>query len=139
MIDRAQIVVPGCPQPAERARQGKGSWYTPPATEEYRQRIGWAWRQAGSPTFDTAPLACSMWFHIERPPSHRTKGGALRKASASQLPPGDLDNYAKSVLDALQKVGAFKNDVQVMCLSGVGKTWAHRGQARTTIDLWVTA
>ncbi len=135
--DRARFIVPGDPQPAERARQGKGRWYTPPATVEYRERVGWAWRRAGSPAFGTAPLVCSMWFHLERPPSHRTKGGALTKTSASLLPPGDLDNYAKGVLDALQKAGAFTNDAQVVCLSGVGKAWALQGHARTEIDLWI--
>jgi Holliday junction resolvase RusA-like endonuclease len=137
MTDRAQVIVPGCPQAAERARQGRGRWYTPPATVEYRQRVGWAWREAGSPSFGASPLAASLWFYIERPPSHRTAGGALTKRAASLLPPGDVDNYAKGLLDALQKAGAFENDRQVVCLSGVGKAWALQGQARTVIDLWV--
>lgn len=138
MTDRARIIVPGDPQPAERARRGaRGHWYTPAKTRAFEEAVGWAWRQAGSPTFGTAPLAAAMWFHLERPPSHRTKGGALTKAALSLLPPGDLDNYAKGVLDALQQAGAFTNDKQVMCFSGVGKAWALKGHARTEIALWV--
>lgn len=136
-VDRAQIIVPGCPQPAERARQGRGRWYTPPATVEYRERIGWAWREAGSPSFDASPLALSAWFYIAHPPSHRTAGGALTKRATTLLPPGDIDNYLKGALDGLQAVGAFKNDKQVICLSGVGKTWARQGRARTEVSLWI--
>jgi Holliday junction resolvase RusA-like endonuclease len=140
MTDRVQLVVPGCPQPAERARQGRGRWYTPPATVEYRQRIGWVWREHGSSGFGDAPLALSARFYIARPPSHYGTGKNARIVRPSKInaqPPGDLDNYLKGLLDALQAASAFINDSQIVCLSGVSKPWATRGNARAEVDIWV--
>lgn len=65
----------------------------------------------------------AIWFHLERPASHRTKGTALRQAAPKhhrQKP--DLDNLAKAVLDALNGI-AYEDDSQVSELQ-LGKAWA---------------
>jgi Holliday junction resolvase RusA-like endonuclease len=139
--ERVQLVVPGPPRPCERARRGRrGHWYTPADTEDYEQRVAWAWRQARAPGFGSLPLAVSAHFYVERPPSHYGTGRNSHRVKAGHadlIPPGDLDNYLKGLLDGLQKARAFHNDRQIICLAGVHKSWAARGEGRTTIDVWV--
>ena len=141
MSDRVQLVVEGSPQACERARRGRrGHWYTPASTEEYEQRVGWAWRETGAQSFASSPLAVSAHFYIEHPSSHYRTGRnshELKPEHADSIPRGDLDNFLKGALDGLQKAGAFDNDRQVVCLAGVHKSWAPRGEGRTTIDIWV--
>ena|ERR1700689_3287471 len=140
MTARVQLIVPGDPQPAERARRGRGRWYTPPATVEYRQRVEWAWKTARAAGFGAAPLTISASFHLPRPVSHHGTGRniqAVKPSCRHLLPPGDLDNYLKGLLDGLQAAGAFDNDKQVACLSGVSKHWATAGDARTEVTIWL--
>jgi Endodeoxyribonuclease RusA len=60
----------------------------------------------------------------------------MKQAATSILPPGDVDNYLKGLLDALQGL-AFNNDRQIVCLSGVNKHWATGyNPPHTAIDLW---
>ncbi len=139
MTARLQLVVPGAPVPLERARVGRGRHYLPRRSVEYRERVRVAWMQAGRPCFDGAPLAVSARFFFERPASHYGAGRnaqTLKPSAAVVIPGGDIDNLAKGVLDALQTL-AFRDDKQVVCLSGVHKGWAVRGAARTEVDLWV--
>ena len=139
MTARLQLVVPGAPVPLERARVGRGRHYLPAKSREFRERIQAAWMQAGRVNLGAGPLACSARFYFERPASHFGTGrnsGTLKPSAAAVIPGGDVDNLAKSVLDALQTL-AFSDDKQVVCLSGVHKGWAVRGAARTEVDLWV--
>jgi Holliday junction resolvase RusA-like endonuclease len=137
MSSRVQLTIRGAPRPCERARRGSNSkWYTPTATRDYEQRIGWAWRAAPHPSFGKQLLAVSARFHIERPPSHYGTNKQLRERHQHAIPPGDLDNYLKALLDGLQAAGAFHNDTQIVCLAGVHKHWTGRGQGRTELDIW---
>ena len=89
------FVVPGPPQPKQRARRGpNGRWYTPRATAAYEAAVGWAAREAGIRHPCTGPvrLGVNLWF-----PDRRRR---------------DVDNVAKSVLDALNGV-AWNDDSQV--------------------------
>jgi Holliday junction resolvase RusA-like endonuclease len=133
-----QITVPGDPVPLARARVGNGRHYLPARSVEYRERVQTAWMQAGRPNLGDVPLTVSARFYIARLPSHYGTGrnaDTLRPIAAAALPPGDIDNYAKALLDALSTL-AFTDDRQVVCLAGIHKTWAPQDQARTVIDLW---
>lgn len=138
-----KLIVPGDPQPCERARRGaRGGWYLPPKTRAYEEAVGWAWRAAGVGAFGGQALTFSASFHIARPAAHFGTGRnaqTLRSSAVAAVPPGDLDNYCKSVLDGLQVAGAFVNDKQVVCFSGVHKYWASPGDARTEVRLWAAS
>lgn len=75
-----------------------------------------------------APTAVDLAVSLERPASHWTKGGALRKGAAAWPPArvGDVDNLAKSVLDALVKAEILPDDSQVVDLR-VRKTYVPLG------------
>ena len=138
MSDVVTLTVPGVPVPLERARVGNGRHYLPPRSVEYRERVQTAWMQAGRPNLGDVPLTVSARFYIARPPSHYGSGrnaDTLKATAIATTPRGDIDNYCKALLDALS-THAFTDDRQVVCLSGIHKTWAPQDQARTVIDLW---
>lgn len=100
-----------------------------------RKRVGWAWKRAKAQSFGTLDLAISASFHIERPSTHLRKDRTVRDCSLDAIPPGDLDNYLKGLLDGLQDAGAFNNDKQIVCLSGIHKHWTV-GIPRTMLSIW---
>lgn len=70
------------------------------------------------------PVTVSLTFHVERPKTTKLWG-----------PKPDIDNYAKSVLDALNDSGvAWKDDCQVVTLHA-HKRWA---EGEPLIDCQVT-
>ena len=73
----------------------------------------------------TGPVVVEITAMFQRPPSHLTSRGELRKA-APVFPGrnlGDVDNLAKGALDALTGI-AWADDSQVVDLR-VAKQWAH--------------
>lgn len=133
-----QLTILGQPHPCERARRGKqGHWYTPEPTRDYKQRVGWAWKQARARSFGDLELTVSASFFIQRPPSHLKASGHVRDRYVDMTPPGDLDNYLKGLLDGLQDAGAFHDDKQIVCLSGIHKHWTvSNGIPRTRLSIW---
>ena len=91
------IEIPGRPVPKARPRVVRGHTYTPSRSKEFEENIAWYVRAEGVHLGD-APVHCKieLW--------------SIRKLT------GDLDNYAKAVLDGLQKGQAFDNDRQVVGL-----------------------
>ena len=65
------------------------------------------------------PARVSVFINVRiaRPASHFKKSGEIRPASGRNLPPGDVDNHAKVILDAAQDAGIFADDRQVRFLS----------------------
>lgn len=92
-----RIEIPGQPRAWARAGTRGTQRYTPPAVDDYEERIAWACRAARA-RFGSEPVACSIELWTTR---------ALR---------GDIDNYAKAVLDGLQRGEAIANDRQVVQL-----------------------
>lgn len=90
------ITLPGCPQPKERARRGAGGrWYTPERTRRYEKSIG-ELAQVYVPRDWPADAKYSVEV-VAHFPDARAR---------------DLDNVAKSVLDACNKV-LWRDDSQV--------------------------
>lgn len=130
------LTIPGQPVPMERARRGRhGNWYTPANSIEYRERIQAAWMQAGRPSFETQPLSVNAHVYVARPASHYTTAGDLKLSSLRTIPPGDTDNYAKAIADALNQL-AYKDDTQITCWAAISKHWTSQGNEHTTIQLW---
>jgi Holliday junction resolvase RusA-like endonuclease len=107
--------IPGRPEAKGSLRVGKhGQVFSAnPRLKAWQQRVGLAvsaWRQ-GAPPLE-GPVALTVDFVFDRPPSHFTKGGRLRKGAP--LAPGrpDLDKLIRGLLDGLTGV-LFKDDAQV--------------------------
>ena len=98
------------PKSKDRPRMSKaGHAYTTKATREYEKAFAAEYK---GPYFAEEPLRVKLVFNIHRtvvviePIENLFTKSELR---------GDIDNYAKSVLDALNGV-AFKDDKQVIIL-----------------------
>lgn len=101
---KASVTVEGRPRPKGRPRLGRGGRvFTPAQTVDYEQRVAWECRARRVRLGRHAvSVRIELWSET-----------MLR---------GDLDNYAKSVLDGLQLGQAIDNDRQV-----------HRLQVQTVV------
>ena len=115
------------PRPRVSTRGGFARAYVPKdhAVHAYRQAIAVAAREAGL-TATGEPLNVVIDAVFARPKSHLRKSGV--KPDAPRLPRPDVDNIAKSVLDALQDVVGDDTNVGRLV---VEKTYGT--EARTTV------
>lgn len=108
-----------CPQPRIRATR-RGVIYTPPGANAWRAAVV----AAGEAVRPTAPLAgpvrVAVSLRMARPISATAK--SRRHERPIRQGTGDLDNHAKSVLDALTRAGWWLDDAQVVELV-VTKRW----------------
>jgi crossover junction endodeoxyribonuclease RusA len=106
-----RIVIPGEPYPKERARAGRGGFYTPKQTQDAQETVrNYAFLEArkyyvnGCPAY---PTTGHFWLGVSfYLGNFRSKRGRLTARDA------DLDNLVKLVKDALQGV-IWVNDKQV--------------------------
>ena len=108
------FTVPGRPRPKERPRVGRnGAIYTPHATREYEQLVGWH-AAAAMPRMQPfgGPVGVRIVFWC--------KGNA-----------GDLDNLTKAVLDGMVGV-AYEDDRQVVHLEA-----SRRRSDNERTEVWV--
>jgi crossover junction endodeoxyribonuclease RusA len=110
-VDRKPV-----PQPRPRiTRRGPPRAYVPSdhPVHEFRSAIAKAALSAGAfPT--TKPVVLSVSFLFARPKSHLRNG--VPKDGSPLVPQADVDNLAKSVMDALTAV-AYADDKLVMRLT----------------------
>lgn len=103
---RFRFWVPGDPVALARARLGKhGRWYTPAKSIQAEQQIGLAWKASGGEPFPNGMPLCLKVLVICARPDKPTHSYPTRP---------DGDNVLKLAADALQKVGAYPNDAQVV-------------------------
>ena len=99
------ITVSGRPVAKQRARTVNGHTYTPPKTREYEELVAWSCRVAEGERFMSGDVAVLITLY------------AKRKLT------GDVDNYAKCILDGMVKGGVLGDDRQIVSLT-VTKTVA---------------
>ncbi len=93
-----KLVIPGRPIPKKRPRlnskNSRSYVYTPPETAEYERKVGWYALQAakGKSFSNDIAVFIKLYFKDRRF--------------------GDVDNYGKALLDAIQGI-VFDNDKQV--------------------------
>ena len=111
-----ELIVAGEPVPKARPRVTRtGHAYTPQKTKDAEARIVLAWRKKFKTAKTIAPIKVEVSFYLKRP-----KG---RVPEIPQKRP-DVDNLAKTVLDALNGV-AYEDDKQVFWLESK-KYWAEK-------------
>lgn len=136
------------PKPKERPRarlaktkDGKPyvQMYTPSATEKYEETIRKAWIRENGEEPLMGPLVVHLMFGMRIPKStNKTDRVAMLERRKRPITKPDLDNCAKSVLDALNGI-AYKDDNQIVtmyakkyytetpCIKIVIANWEKRG------------
>lgn len=107
--ERVVVKVPGPPVPKGRPRVGRHGPYTPKRTRDYEEHVGWSCRAVGV-TLGARAVNVSIELHSR----HQLRG--------------DIDNYAKAILDGMQKGGLIDDDRQVgelIVITFVGVTDEH--------------
>jgi Holliday junction resolvase RusA-like endonuclease len=142
-IDPITFVCPGKPLTWQRAQRGRyGSTFTPADRESKMSEIRDSWRSLEvEPFAKRVDLALGLQVFCMRPATHFRTNGALKPWALTARPRsgtngGDLDNFCKLVLDALNLV-AFYDDTQIVeYISPFGKWYAGpREMPRTEITL----
>jgi len=129
-----ELVIPGEPVPNARARKGRGGhFYTPAATQAFRERVQAAWMVEGRVKLADRPLLASVEFIHGHSPSNLKKNGAAR-SGAPEWPRADIDNLVKGVLDALNGL-AYKDDSQVVGLVAFQRFAAQGEEPHTVLSL----
>lgn len=111
------LVIPGKVQAKQRARVTKKSSYTPKETVEYENHV----KRHGIVQYGRHPLdgALIVVITVTRPLlkswSKKKKEDALAGKFRPTTRP-DVDNYAKSILDALNGI-TWKDDSQIVSLT----------------------
>lgn len=100
-----------CPRPRVAVIRGHGVAYYPAAYKNWVKEFVELFTDKSIEKF-SGPVVVNLGFWC-------------RKARTSKLviPGGDIDNYTKSVLDGLTKIGMWDDDKQVVQLTAV-KAWA---------------
>ena len=109
-----------CPRPRITVRGRFAHAYYPAAYKDWKAEaerlIEQAMDKEITATFYDVPLQVLLVCVIVKP-----------KTSKLSKPRGDVDNYAKSIMDALTAAGAWGDDDQVIDLRVV-KRWANKGE-----------
>lgn len=106
-----ELFIPGDPVPKERPRarlrNGKIQIYTPDATATWEAVVGVHLKRAFGQPQHSGRLCMDLTFYLPRPkslPKHIEFPETSRK---------DVDNLAKTILDAMQVAGYIGNDNRV--------------------------
>jgi len=94
-----------------------GRAYNPPSADAWKSAVREEWAGVREDPFIGAVIV-RLEFVIERPAGHWTKDQRLRAgANVHHVSKPDVDNLAKSTLDALENVGAIPGDAAVTGLT----------------------
>lgn len=92
-----EFVIEGRPVPKQRVRTRNGRFYTPKETRRYEDSVAWQARKEHAHSLGDVEVEITL---------------------CSQKPlRGDIDNYAKAILDGLVKGGVLHDDRVVSRLS----------------------
>jgi Holliday junction resolvase RusA-like endonuclease len=118
---RVRLDVAPIPCPRPRFARNGGVYY-PKRYTTWRDRVAYLMKDEDvcEPTDD--PWYVTMVFHCLRP----------KRGERAPWPPGDVDNYVKAVLDAIQGKWYMHDDKQVMHVSA-SKMWADKASIELTL------
>ncbi len=101
--------VQGHPVAWQRAGRFGNRSFTPKETLVWKTTIAWAAKAHRPKELMTGPLGMSLSFYFKKPKSIKHKSNYCIGRS-------DVDNYTKSVMDALHDI-FYKNDNQIVYLN----------------------
>jgi Holliday junction resolvase RusA-like endonuclease len=104
-----RLVIPGKPVPASRPRVARGHAYYAPKYQVWKEAAAWLVRSAGKPMAGPVKVTLQLLSDqmvIEVVPGPHRPAGLW----------GDIDNLAKSALDALVAGGVLEDDRMVTVL-----------------------
>ena len=131
---KIKLVIPGKAQAKQRPRIGRNGAYTPQKTKNYENWIKTIFIQ-NYPVMKPleTPLRVSIVLNVEIPTSI-SKKKQIEMINGSILPTKkpDVDNVAKSILDALNGL-AYRDDKQIIYLQ-VTKRYAGFSNAEVLIE-----
>lgn len=115
---KISFFIPGNPKGQPRARRGKGKhMYTPATAKGFKDCIFAFAREHAPATPLTGPVSMTVTAVFARPKSHYGTGknsDRLRSDSPHyHTSKPDRDNVEKAILDALTRLGFWKDDAQV--------------------------
>lgn len=113
------------PRPRVSVRCGFGRAYVPAGhpIHAWRAEVEAACRRELRETL-AGPAAVCIEVRVERPRSHWTTKGGLSAAGRRADPPGDWDNLAKAIQDAIVDARGIEDDRLVVGPNVVLKRWA---------------
>lgn len=111
-----------------------GRTYTATADREWHEKVISEWRRCSGRRILDGPYVVAIEIHEQRPKSHLAADGSLNHTGRKSPVPtrGDLDNYAKGVLDALVRQDVIPDDRYMVELS-VTKAWTDGGEGYTDV------
>lgn len=113
-----ELTIPGSPVAKGRPRVGKYGTYTPKKTASFESYVSFCWAsEYGHLKPLEGALSVSIVFYLPIPKSASKKAReAIKQGITKHTKKPDLDNMAKSVLDALNGL-AYKDDSQIYSLT----------------------
>lgn len=131
---KIQFTVPGRPQPKQRPRICQGHTYTPKETAEYEERVLLAAKKAKvipqSPIEQT--IKVQLLFYMPIPKSwKKQKQEAAKEGAIYPISRPDVDNLAKSILDACNNV--IYTDDSIIADLTISKRYGTEPRAEITI------
>ena len=133
-----KFIVEGTAVPKQRPRISGRQAYTPKRTKDYEERVRQAFcssHRGPLPVYaEGTPVRASIEI-IRKIPKSWTKARQLAAATGLITPTarnGDLDNFAKSILDALNGY-VYQDDCQVTTLI-ISKRYGHQARAIVRFD-----
>lgn len=115
----AEFVISGKPVGKQRPRNNGNHFYTPQKTKDYENHVRECYRNQVENVFFESGVQAYIYVYITLPNSYSKKRKSELLWRGASVKP-DLDNVAKSILDALNGV-AYKDDKQVntLCISRI--------------------
>jgi Holliday junction resolvase RusA-like endonuclease len=109
-----ELIIPGEPVAKGRPRvTSKGFSYTPEKTKGYENLVKMCWQESGLTGLGNKPLSVIISLYFSVPKSYLSK---FNKHGLEHTKKPDLDNCAKTILDALNGL-AYDDDSQIVELT----------------------
>lgn len=126
------FVVYGAPKGKGRPRMTKsGHVYTPQQTIDYEEKVRIAWKKSAKGRKMTGALSVEILVFFETPKSWSMKKKTEMMGKFAEKKP-DIDNIAKIILDALNKL-AYHDDSQVVAIS-CQKMWGTESKVHVSVE-----
>lgn len=135
-----EFTIRGKAHPQGRPRfTRQGHTYTSTADREWHERVVDAWERGSGRRILDGSYSVEIDVTESRPKSHISAAGELNHAGRKSAVPtrGDLDNYAKGVIDALVRREVIPDDRYMVSLR-VAKQWAEPTTTEGRTDVRIT-